>query len=91
MTRLAGAATMSAPRSFSSDGVKPLPASPGSSIGRYRLQERIGGGGFGDVYRASDPLLARTVAIKVLREARAASSLDHPAIVTIDDVGPFSC
>lgn len=80
-----------------------MAAGPGSSVGRYRLEGRIGGGGFGDVYRASDPLLNRTVAIKILRplaleegtdalkhplrEARAASALNHPSIVTIHDVG----
>ena len=80
-----------------------MPLGPGECVGRYRLEKRIGGGGFGDVYLASDPLLERQVAIKILRtpeghdpagalkrtlrEARAASALDHPSIVTIHDVG----
>jgi hypothetical protein len=74
----------------------------GEMVGRYRVEEHVGGGGFGDVYRAMDPLLDRSVAIKVLRdsggkgsadlikqslrEARAASALNHPSIVTIHDV-----
>ena len=74
---------------------------PGSSVGRYRAEEKVGSGGFGDVYRATDPVLNRTVALKVIRardgetasrfkdsltEARTASALNHPSIVTIHDV-----
>ena len=74
---------------------------PGSKIGRYRAEEKVGSGGFGDVYRATDPVLDRAVAIKVIRtakgeaagrvedalaEARTASALNHPSIVTIHDV-----
>jgi tetratricopeptide (TPR) repeat protein/predicted Ser/Thr protein kinase len=74
---------------------------PGSKIDRYRAEEKVGSGGFGDVYRATDPVLNRTVAIKVIRasgneeanrvndalgEARSASALNHPSIVTIYDV-----
>src|SRR5262245_18981416 len=74
-----------------------------STIGRYRIRERVGGGGNGVVYRAHDDLLARDVAIKILsdpdpnepslsrvtltREAQAASALNHPNIVTVYDVG----
>lgn len=69
---------------------------------RYRLEERIGSGGMAVVYRASDQMLERTVAIKVLRadfsrdaafrehfrqEARAAANLSHPNIVTVHDFG----
>ncbi len=69
---------------------------------RYRLLERIGGGGMAEVYLAEDVLLARQVAVKVLRsqftsdeefvarfrqEARAAARLSHPNIVSIYDVG----
>lgn len=69
---------------------------------RYRLLERIGGGGMAEVYLAEDILLARQVAVKVLRpqfagddefvarfrqEARAAARLSHPNIVSIYDVG----
>jgi serine/threonine protein kinase len=74
----------------------------GRPIGPYTLLERIGAGGTGEVYRARDTTLARDVVIKVLlpafaadadrlrrfeNEARAASSLDHPNILTIYDVG----
>lgn len=70
--------------------------------GRYRLIERIGGGGMAEVYLAEDELLDRRVAVKVLRsqftddanfvarfrqEARAAARLSHPNIVSIFDVG----
>jgi serine/threonine protein kinase len=80
----------------------PRPAiSPGSSVGPYRIDTRVGAGGVGEVFRASDTRLARKVAIKAIRagyysagleprfleEARAASSLNHPNIVTIYDVG----
>lgn len=69
---------------------------------RYRIKERIGGGGMANVYLARDIILERDVAIKVLRpefandpefierfdrEAQAATSLSHPNIVNIYDVG----
>jgi len=61
---------------------------------KYRIRQRLGGGGFGDVYLAEDELLNRHVAIKLLRdreperqvdlihEMRALDQLHHPAIVT---------
>jgi TolB-like protein/tetratricopeptide (TPR) repeat protein len=70
----------------------------GSRLGPYEILARIGAGGMGDVYRASDTKLGRSVAIKVLppgfvddpgrlarfqREARMLASLNHPNIVTI--------
>ena len=73
--------------------------------GHYRLDARIGGGGMGDVFRAFDTRLNRHVAVKILREAggggaavvqrflreaRAASALNHPNIVTIHEVGENS-
>lgn len=69
---------------------------------KYRVLEKIGRGGMGEVYRAEDRSLLRTVAIKVmprfvssvsgaearfLREARAASAINHPNIVTIFEIG----
>ncbi|HTI38671.1 MAG TPA: protein kinase [Vicinamibacterales bacterium] len=73
-----------------------------STLGHYRLDGLIGRGGMGEVFRAMDTRLNRPVAIKLmtasssgleaavvrfLREARAASALNHPNIVTIHDVG----
>ena len=72
---------------------------PGTRLGQYELLEQLGTGGMGAVYKAHDPTLQRTVAIKVLakqdedasarllQEARAASALDHPNICTIYEVG----
>jgi serine/threonine protein kinase/formylglycine-generating enzyme required for sulfatase activity len=70
-------------------------------LGRYRITARLGGGGFGVVYRGYDEQLGREVAIKVLRSSRAVSadgtlylaearmlaSLDHPGIVPVYDAG----
>ncbi len=76
--------------------------SPGTRLGPYDILGPIGSGGMGDVYRARDTRLDRTVAIKVLperfagrddlrqrleREARAVSSLNHPHICTLFDIG----
>ena len=63
---------------------------------RFRLLERIGSGGMGTVYSAFDERLHRLVAVKevaaadperVLREAQAAARLNHPAIVTLYELG----
>jgi serine/threonine protein kinase/tetratricopeptide (TPR) repeat protein len=81
-----------------------MPPGPGVAIGAYELLELLGKGGMGEVYRARDSRLGRLVAIKVLssdlrhnataaarldREAKLASSLNHPGIVTVFDVGRF--
>ena len=70
----------------------------GQRIAHYEIQSRLGGGGMGEVWKAYDPKLQRTVAIKVLKdqtedaasriltEARAASALNHPHICTIYEV-----
>ncbi len=74
----------------------------GAQFGPYRLESRVGGGGMGEVYRARDTRLGRTVAIKVLlshiasdeparerfeREARVVAGLNHPHICTLHDIG----
>jgi eukaryotic-like serine/threonine-protein kinase len=74
----------------------------GTKLGPYEVQTPLGAGGMGEVYRARDTRLGRDVAIKVLsqhlsanpelkerfdREARAISSLNHPRICTLHDVG----
>jgi WD40 repeat protein len=76
----------------------PLP----ETIGRFVVKQRLGAGAFGTVYRATDPVLGREVALKVpqpgllqsptaterfLREARAAAQLRHPNIVTLFETG----
>ena len=80
-------------------GVVPPMAGVPPVIGRYRVEERIGRGGFGDVYRGFDPVLKRAVAIKTcllvdpavrqrfVREAELSARLLHPNIVTIHDFG----
>jgi hypothetical protein len=75
---------------------------PGVQLGAYRVEALIGAGGMGNVYRARDTRLGRTVALKLLppallvdaehkrrllQEAKAASALNHPNIVTLFDIG----
>jgi Tol biopolymer transport system component len=79
-----------------------MPLSPGTRLGPYEIVAPAGAGGMGEVYRARDTRLGRDVAIKVLpahlsndpgrrerfeREARAVSSLNHPNICVLHDVG----
>ena len=74
----------------------------GTSVGRYEIQSPLGKGGMGEVYLARDPLLSRTVAIKLLptifaddpdrlrrfeQEAQATAALNHPRILAVHDVG----
>jgi len=69
----------------------------GTSLGPYRIESKLGQGGMGEVFRAVDTRLGRAVAIKIAqeqfierfeREARAISSLNHPHICTLYDIGP---
>jgi len=72
-------------------------AIPPLQLGPYRIEEQIGAGGMGQVFRAHDTRLDRDVAIKISRqsfserferEARAIAHLNHPRICTLHDVGP---
>src|SRR5262249_40436991 len=75
---------------------------PGAKLGPYEIQSPLGAGGMGEVYRARDTRLERTVAIKILpaqfssdsarrqrfeREAKTISSLNHPHICVLHDIG----
>src|SRR5947209_17930781 len=79
-----------------------MPLAPATRLGPYEIQSALGAGGMGEVFRARDTRLDRTVAIKVLaqhlsatpdikerfeREARSISSLNHPNICALYDIG----
>jgi serine/threonine protein kinase len=79
-----------------------MPAESGTKYGPYEIESPLGAGGMGEVYRAHDTRLGRTVALKILpahlcetreakerfdREARSISSVSHPAICHLYDVG----
>src|SRR6059036_2595956 len=79
-----------------------MSVAPGTRLGPYEIVAPIGAGGMGEVYKARDTRLDRTVAVKILpaalaadpqfrerfdREARAISQLTHPHICTLYDVG----
>ena len=76
-----------------------MPLTPGTRLGSYEIVSALGAGGMGEVYRAFDTKLRRTVAIKILvtsdddagarllEEARAASTLNHPNVCTVHEVG----
>jgi serine/threonine protein kinase len=79
-----------------------MPLSAGTRLGPYEILTPIGAGGMGEVYKARDTRLGRTVAIKLLRsefarqgdflhrferEGRAISALNHPHICSLYDVG----
>jgi predicted ATPase/serine/threonine protein kinase len=86
-------------------GSAPFTLSPGTRFGNYEIIQWLGAGGMGDVYRARDTRLNREVAIKTLsldrcshpeavlrfeQEARSASALNHPSIVTIYELGEMT-
>src|SRR5713226_8508989 len=79
-----------------------MPLSSGTQLGPYQIISPLGAGGMGEVYRALDTRLDRTVAIKILpvqvssdpvrkqrfeREAKTISSLNHPNICVLHDIG----
>src|SRR4051812_39244493 len=83
-------------------GSSPSTLGPGTRFGVYEILDQLGAGGMGEVYRARDTRLGREVAIKTItldrsqsdssvqrfeQEARSASSLNHPNIVTIYELG----
>ena len=81
-----------------------MPLPPNTRLGRYKIRSLLGAGGMGEVYLAEDTELERKVALKVLlaevannedrvrrfvQEAKAASALNHPNILTVYEIGSF--
>ena len=79
-----------------------MPLTPGATLGPYQIDAPLGAGGMGEVYKATDTRLDRSVTIKVLpehvandpdlkqrfeREARTVAGLNHPHICTLYDIG----
>lgn len=84
--------------------VAKMPLPPNTRLGRYEIRKQLGAGGMGEVYLADDTKLDRRVALKILppefaadkdrmnrfvREAKSASALNHPNIITIHEIGEF--
>ena len=76
---------------------RPPAVEPGMRLGPYEIESRLGAGGMGEVWKARDTRLGRSVAVKVSktefserfeREARAVAALNHPNIATLYDIGP---
>src|SRR5499433_484434 len=74
-----------------------MPLTSGANLGPYEILSPIGAGGMGEVYKARDTRLDRTVALKVSksefserfeREARSVAALNHPHVCQLHDVGP---
>jgi Tol biopolymer transport system component len=78
------------------EGMSVSQVEPGCLLGPYKIEAPLGEGGMGQVFRARDTRLNRTVAIKILKEwsgrfeqeSRAIAALNHPHICTLHDVGP---
>ena len=81
-----------------------MPLPPNTRLGRYEIRTLIGAGGMGEVYLAEDTELERQVALKILlaevasdadrvrrfvQEAKSASALNHPNILTVYEIGTF--
>src|SRR6266571_2830695 len=82
--------------------IAPVTIAQGTKLGRYEIRSQLGAGGIGEVYLAWDITLDRKVALKILpekvaanerrmlrfvQEAKAASALNHPNIITIHEIG----
>jgi len=90
------------PSHGSSVPLEAVPSATASGIDRYRLETELGRGAFGTVFLAFDKVLKRRVALKILTsqysgqestfgEAQSAAGIDHPAVVTVYDVGMSEC